>query len=223
MPRTARVAPGGLVYHIMNQAAGRRRLFRKDADFEAFEQVMLEAHERCPLRILSYCFMPNHWQFVAWPKSDGELTEFFRWLAHTHSMRCRATRRTAGQGPLYRGRYKNFPVQRNDSLLTVCRHVERSALTAGLVKRAQQWRWSSLAARTHGSAELREMLSKWPVTRPRNWVAQVNAQPSAAELEQLTVSVQRSRPFGSDVWTRQTVARLHLEHTVRSEGRPKKA
>ena len=55
MPRTARVAPGGFVYHFLNRSVGRMPMFRKDADFEAFERVMVLAHQRQPIRILSYC------------------------------------------------------------------------------------------------------------------------------------------------------------------------
>ena len=55
-------------------------MFRKDADFEAFERVMVEAHQRQPIRVLSYCVMSNHWHFVVWPEHDGQLTDFFRRL-----------------------------------------------------------------------------------------------------------------------------------------------
>ena len=65
-------------------------MFRKDADFEAFERVMVEAHQRQPIRILSYCVLSNHWHFVVWPEHDGQLTDFFRRLAHTHAMRWRS-------------------------------------------------------------------------------------------------------------------------------------
>jgi putative transposase len=67
MPKTARVAPAGFVYHVLNRSVGRMRMFRKEADFEAFERVMLEAHARQPIRILSYCLLSNHWHFVVWP------------------------------------------------------------------------------------------------------------------------------------------------------------
>ncbi len=60
MPRQARVAPGGLVYHVLNRAVARLPLLRKDRDYAAFEQVMAEAHQRCPIRLLAYCLMPNH-------------------------------------------------------------------------------------------------------------------------------------------------------------------
>jgi putative transposase len=64
MPRRARSIVGGFAYHVLNRANGRLRLFKKPADFDAFEQVLAEAHERGPLRILGYAVMPNHWHFV---------------------------------------------------------------------------------------------------------------------------------------------------------------
>ncbi len=55
-------------------------MFRKDADFEAFERVIVEAHHWQPIRILSYCVLSNHWHFVVWPEKDGQVTDFFRRL-----------------------------------------------------------------------------------------------------------------------------------------------
>jgi putative transposase len=56
-------------------------MFRKAADFEAFERVMVQPHPREPIRILEYCILSNHSHFVVWPKRDGQLSHFFRWLA----------------------------------------------------------------------------------------------------------------------------------------------
>jgi putative transposase len=69
-------------------------LLSKDADLAAFERVMIEAYQRHPVRILSYCVLSNHWHFVVWPEEDGRLTAFFRWLTHTHAMRWRVAHRT---------------------------------------------------------------------------------------------------------------------------------
>ncbi len=60
MPRAARKAPGGQVYHVLNRSVGKRHLLGKDADFEAFQRVMIEALRRHPVRILSYCVLSNH-------------------------------------------------------------------------------------------------------------------------------------------------------------------
>jgi putative transposase len=45
MPRIARAAPGGYVYHALDRAVARLPLFEKEADFAAFERV-LEAVRR---------------------------------------------------------------------------------------------------------------------------------------------------------------------------------
>ncbi len=77
MPRTARKIVGGYAYHVLNRANGRLRLFRKEADFAAFEQIIAQAHDRVPLRILAYVVMGNHWHFVVWPRRGrgGEVSE----------------------------------------------------------------------------------------------------------------------------------------------------
>ncbi|MGA2497788.1 MAG: transposase, partial [Tepidisphaeraceae bacterium] len=87
MPRKPRIAPGGLVYHVLNRTVGKMHMFRTDADFDAFQRVMIEAHQRHPIRILAWCLMSNHWHFVVHPARDGQLSDFFRWLANTHAMR----------------------------------------------------------------------------------------------------------------------------------------
>ena len=50
-------------------------LLRKDADFEAFQHDVIEALRRDPIRMLSYCVLSNHWHFVVWPETDGQVTE----------------------------------------------------------------------------------------------------------------------------------------------------
>jgi len=101
MPRRARIAPGEIIYHALNRANGRNKLFDKPEDYAAFERIMVAAMCRSPIRLLAYCLMPNHWHMVLWPKKDGEMTEFLRWLTLTHSQRLHAHRHTTGYGHIY--------------------------------------------------------------------------------------------------------------------------
>ncbi|MCE9532247.1 MAG: transposase [Planctomycetes bacterium] len=123
-----------------NRGVARLALFEKNGDYEAFERVIVEAMERQPIRLLGYCLMPNHWHFVLWPRRDGELTNFMRWLTHTHTQRWHAHYRTAGSGHLYQGRFKAFPIEDDGHYLTVLRYVERNALRANLCARAEDRR-----------------------------------------------------------------------------------
>jgi putative transposase len=221
MPRRARVTPGGLVYHVLNRTVAGLPLFRKEADYEAFERIMIEAHQRHPLRMLAWCLMRNHWHFMVWPREEGEVTDYFRWLAHTHAMRWHVAHNAVGRGHLYQGRFKSFPVEEDEHCLTACRYVERNALRANVVGRAEDWRWGSLWARCEGSDELRALLSDWPVERPRKWVALVNEPMTEKEVEAIQTCLARNRPYGDDRWQEVQAKRLGLMHTLRREGRPK--
>lgn len=223
MPRAARVAPGGYIYHALNRSAGRVALLEKDEDYEVFQNVLLAAWQRRPIRILGYCSMPNHWHFLLWPRRDGELTEFLRWLTLTHTQRWHAQHGTAGSGHLYQGRFKAFPVQNDDHFLTVLRYVEGNAVRAGLCPKAQDWRWGSLAHRRASADDpVHDLLADGPMPLPRDWTTRVNRPQSAKELEALRRSVNRGQPFGSPLWQAKTAQRLSLESTFRDRGRPRK-
>jgi len=108
MPRRARIAPGEIIYHALNRANGRSQLFDKPEDYAAFKRIMVAAMRRSPIRMLAYCLMPNHWHMVLWPKKDGEMTEFLRWLTLTHSQRLHARRTPTATGIFIKGGSKVF-------------------------------------------------------------------------------------------------------------------
>jgi putative transposase len=220
MPRRPRCNTGGFVYHALNRAVGRATLFHKDGDYAAFVRVLRQAQDWQPMRVLGYCLMPNHWHLVLWPAGDGDLSEFLRWLTVTHTQRYHAHYHSAGTGPLYQGRFKSFPVAEDEHLLTVLRYVERNALRAGLVGRAEDWRWSSLAQRLRGGAG--PVLDAGPVPLPAAWAAHVSAAQTGAELEALRRCVVRGSPFGEASWVERTAKALGLEATLRRQGRPRK-
>ena len=59
MPRARRVTPGGHVYHVLKRGVGRRRLFYKPKDYEAFEEIVEETLLTRPMRICGYCPIEN--------------------------------------------------------------------------------------------------------------------------------------------------------------------
>ena len=223
MGRPLRAAAGGLIYHVLNRANGRQPLFGKTSDYAAFERVLAQAHEQVRMRTLAYCVMPTHWHLMLWPREDGDLSRFMAWLTLTHTQRWHAHRHSTGSGHVYQGRFKSFPVQKDEHVLVVCRYVERNALRAGLVARAEAWRWTSLWQRSNGRGHDRSWLAEWPVTRPRQWVDWVNKAQTEAELETLRRCVSRGQPYGGAGWKQRVARRLGLEGTFRPRGRPKES
>ena len=219
MPRRPRICPAGVCFHVLNRAVARLPLFEKQEDYLAFERVLEEAFEREPLPIFAYSVMPNHWHFVVRGDTDDQISRFFRWLTHTHTMRWHVHHGTSGTGHLYQGRFKTFPIEEEDYLLSVLRYVERNPLQANLCETAEQWPYGSAWRQTYGDAEARALLSSWPIPRPRQWRSRVNKPQSEKELLAIRRSVRRGTPLGSELWISQTAARLQLKHTLRPGGR----
>ncbi|MCC7408341.1 MAG: transposase [Phycisphaeraceae bacterium] len=221
MPRRPRSSQAGHVFHALNRGNCRMSIFDKPADYLAFLKLMEEGRQRVGARILAYCLMPNHWHIVLWPRRAEDLSDYFRWVSTTHVRRWRAHRKTAGEGHLYQGRFKSFPIQQDSHLLTAMRYVEANPVRAGLVKRAEDWPYSSLWA-GDCPAECRVTLDAPPVPRPSNWRTLVNRPLPPSDLEPLQISVNRGRPYGGDRWISSAAKTMNLASTLRGPGRPRK-
>jgi putative transposase len=218
MPRTARGDLAGYCYHALNRGNGRARVFHDDDDYHDFVRLLRQACARVPMRLLSFCVMPNHFHVVLWPHGDGDMGRWMQWLLTTHVHGYR--KRYRGSGHVWQGRFKAFPIEEDEHLLTVLRYVERNPLQANLVQRAEHWAWSSLPLWL--DPPLLTWLDTGPVARPPNWLEHVAAPQTDGELARLKLSVERGAPYGQAEWLERTAARLGLESTLNPPGRPRK-
>jgi len=220
VPYRKRLGTAGVVFHVLNRGVRRLQLFDRPGDYRGFMEVVAEAQCRVPIRCLAYCLMPNHFHFVLWPATDDELPDFMAWLTATHSKRWHAWRQTAGTGHVYQGRYKSFPVFSDAHLLAVCRYVERNALRAGIVQRAEDRPWGSLAQRVRQWSTV--SLTEWPVPRPPEWIDFVQLD-AAKETQDLRHAVRRSAPYGPEAWRVDIARQLGLTSSLMPMGRPSRA
>ena len=216
MPRTAREIAGGICYHVINRGNAKACVYHSDRDYESFVVLMERACNRTPMRVLAYCLMPNHFHFVLWPHGDADLSRWMHWLLTTHVRHHHVRYETTGR--VWQDRFKAFPIQQDEHLLTVLRYVERNPLRAGLVMRAEDWSWSSL--KQTGTAS--HFVNAGPLRRPTDWLSYVNRPQTATEVDAMRLCVRRSAPFGQDTWVRRTATRLGLESSLRPRGRPKR-
>ncbi|MEQ1846528.1 MAG: transposase, partial [Nitrospira sp.] len=197
MPRTARASVGDYCYHVINRGNGRAEVFHADGDYQAFIGLLGQACERLPMRLLAYCLMPNHFHLALWPYRDGDLSRWMHWLLTAQVRRYHRWHESSGH--VWQGRFKAFPIEQDGHLLTVLRYIEQNPVRAGLVSRAEEWRWSSAHAwrdRTSGA-----VLDVGPVPKPEPWLDWVNTSMPEAEVQRIRRSVSRTAPLGSDAWT----------------------
>jgi putative transposase len=135
MPRTARIAPGGMIFHGLNRGNNQDAVFDCAGDCLAMLRVLRDSQQEKPMRIL-----PCH------PRAALEALS--------------PERRRRAHVP---GTAKSFPAPSDEHFCAVCRYVERNTLRANLVAAAQERPFGSLWQRLYGPAlEDRPILCEWP-------------------------------------------------------------
>ena len=219
MPRPPRQIVAGQCYHIINRANRRAEVFHEAPDYSAFLKLMVKAQEQVELPLFAASLMPNHVHLVVRPNEDDDVARWMQWLFTTHARHYHAKYGTTGH--VWQGRYKHFAVQDDHYLLALLRYVERNALRAKLVARAEDWPWGSLNWRTRRESPL--ILTPPPLELPEGWIQLVNLSQTAAELEAIRTSVNRQRPFGDPDWIAREARASGLDQTLGCVGRPRKA
>ncbi len=220
MPRVARMSVGDTIYHCMNRSNGRVKIFNKDSDYEFFESLLEEGKELIGMRILSYVIMPNHWHMLLYPVNDDGLGKFLHWVTTSHVRYHRTKTGTIGYGHLYQGTYKSFPVETGEYAEILFQYIERNPLKAGLVDRAEEWKWSSLWRREYGTEKEKKLLFDTVVELPNNYLDVLNSLNEQKENDKIKNSIKRGAPFGREDWVDEMAERYNLKHTLRNRGRP---
>ena len=220
MPRTARASAANTCYHVLNRGNNRNTVFHKNDDYGAFLKLINQANERVKMRLMAFCLMPNHFHLVAWSRNDGDLSRWMQWLMTSHVRRYH--RHYESSGHVWQGRFKAFPIQSDEHLLTVMRYVERNPVRAKTIpiRKAQNWHWSSAGTPPKEFEVVK--LHAGPVKRPDRWPDWVNQPLNEKEAQAMDECLQRGKPYGSERWQKQTVKKLGLESTLRPRGRPRK-
>jgi putative transposase len=219
MPRTARAIAADGCYHVLNRGNKKAPIFHEAADYAQFLALMRRAQQRLEVPILAACLMPNHVHLIVRPREASDLARWTHWLFTTHVRWQHA--KYGSTGRLWQGRFKAFVIQADHHLLTVMRYVERNALRAKLVERAEDWAWGSLAWRRarHAPVELAES----PVPLPPYWRHLVNEPHTSAEISEIRTCANRQRPFGEQTWIADRAEELGVTQSLMPIGRPRKS
>ena len=147
--------------------------------------------------------MPNHVHLILIP-ADGDGLRAALAEAHRRYSR-RINRAHDWTGYLWQGRFASYPME-TAHLLTAVRYVELNPVRAGLVARAEDWRWSSAPAHVTGRGDGLTDLAALAGAH-RNWRAMLHMGLEAGDLEESAVTaieahVRTGRPRGSDAFLR---------------------
>lgn len=223
MPRIARTVFAGVPHHITQRGNRREDVFFTDADRAAYLTWLGDYCARHHVKVLAYCLMTNHVHIVAIPGSDQALEQVFRPL-HTRYAQ-RLNRAKGWKGHVWQGRFFSSALD-DDYLWTAIRYVERNPVRARLVRRGENYPWSSAAAHCGLKADSvltadpewyaqKQAIGDWSA-----WLAEVDAQ---EQVDLLRRHVERGLPCGNESFVKKLERRAGHLLRPRPRGRPRKS
>ena len=161
MARIARIVVPGHPHHVTQRGNRRLEVFFEADDYRAYRSLLAEYCARAGVAVWAYCLMPNHVHLILTPEHPDGLRAALG-EAHRRYTR-RINFRKGWRGHLWQERFHSFAMD-EDYLLACARYVELNPVRAGLVKRAEDWPWSSarahLAAADDGLVTVEPMLAR---------------------------------------------------------------
>ena len=143
MSRPLRLEHPGAVWHVTSRGNNKMKIYRNDADRKAFLDLVGEAVLRFKWIIHNFALMPNHFHLVI-ETPETTLSRGMQWLKSQYARGF--NRKHKRTGHLFGGRFKGTLIEKQAHLMEVIRYVVLNPVRAGMVKRPEEYRWSSYCA-----------------------------------------------------------------------------
>ena len=203
MARLARLVIPGLPHHVTQRGNRREPVFFEDDDYRAYLALIAGAAKASATEIWAYCLMPNHVHFIMAPTAEDGLRRTFAEAHRRYTGRINA--RFGWSGHLWQGRFASV-VMDERHFFAAARYVPMNPVRAGLVRRAADWRWSSVHAHLAGRDD--GVVTVTPVLeRADDFAAFLNEDEDAPAIEALRLAKSTGRPVGAADW----IARLEAD------------
>ena len=218
MARLARVVAAGMPHHVTQRGNRRQKVFFGDDDYEEYRVLLAEGCKAAGVEIWAYCLMPNHVHLILVPPSEDGLRAA---LGEAHRRYTRHVNFKKGwRGYLWQGRFASFPMD-EPYLLACARYVELNPVRAKLVRRAQDWRWSSARAHLGLASDTLVDAEALGALAP-DWKSFLGQGLGAPERDAIRAGERTGRPLGSPSFIQKLEHRLKRP-LVRQKPGPKPA
>ncbi len=218
MPRSPRIVLPDMPHHVVQRGNRRQPIFFDDEDRRFYRDLLSSTCAEQGVRCLAWCLMDNHVHLVLVPPVADALRAIF---ARVHTVYAQRMNRNHGlSGHLFQGRFSSYPMD-NAHLMVAVRYIENNPVKAGMVKQAEEWRWSSAQAHVNGVEDRLTdsgALGKYVA----NWRAMLALGLEAADWdEKVEVALRSGRPLAEPAWLENMNEHAGVSLLTPRRGRPR--
>ena len=140
MARQLRIEYEGAFYHVTSRGNQRGEVFWDEQDREGLKRILERTKERYGYLLHGYVFMTNHYHLLV-ETPHANIKQIMQNINTSYTVF--VNRKYQRSGHLFQGRYKAFIVDKEGYLLELGRYIHLNPVRAGLVKRPEDFKWSS--------------------------------------------------------------------------------
>ncbi|MCP2619699.1 transposase [Candidatus Aminicenantes bacterium AC-334-K16] len=218
MGRIARVVIPNYPHHVIQRGNRRQVVFFHDDDKKLYLQILNYHCRQERVKIWCYCLMDNHVHLIAVPSKSESLAKA---IGETHKKYTSMINiRHNWRGHLWQGRFLSYPMDERYLYLAV-RYIERNPVRAGIVRKAEDYLWSS--AKAHVFKVEDKILSEFYLTSlVKDWSAYLQGEDKEDDLRVFRSHEKTGRPLGSEKFLEKLEMITGRKLKKGRPGRPKK-
>jgi putative transposase len=226
MPRKSRFFLPNIPVHAIQRGNNRQAIFFDEVDYRLYLGWLKAAAEKYGCQIHAYVLMTNHVHLLITPEHRDSLSRLFQYVGRYYVT---YVNNTYGRtGTLWEGRYKASIVEEDRYLLSCYRYIELNPVRAGMVKRPEDYPWSSygynalaIDDRILSPHKLYLQLGEADELRQCAYQALFQNTFDAEMLDEMRACLQSGTPLGSGRFKAQIEQVLKVKVGQAKRGRPR--
>jgi len=220
MARVARVVAVDYPHHITQRGNNHQIVFSDDSDYPKYLSFVKKYSQEYDLGICCYCLMPNHVHFIAIPHNEFSLAKTFNFAHMRYSQYFNKKQRQCGH--LWQGRFYSCVLD-EPHLVMAAQYIERNPVRAKIVKKAQDWKWSS--ANYNTGKQKNDLVINTPLfgyisETQSTWERRLEKQDEENDMEAIRRNTKTGLPLGKDKFILRLEEEMGRELQSKPRGRP---
>ena len=220
MPRIARAVAAGFPHHIVQRGNNKEKVFFNKKDREKYLSLLKKYSDKWESPILAYCLMGNHVHLLTRPKREESLYKMMQGITLCYTQYINSTYNRTGR--LWESRYHSCIIDEKRYLWAAARYIEQNPVRAKIVKKAEDYQYSS--AKAHINGERDEVLGEelFEEGQRKGYIGLIRTGISGKEINNIRYSTKTGRPFGSEGFIKRMEKMFERKFVLRLPGRPRK-